>query len=276
MDWPQGHTCVLFKWKCKQNKAKQNSQENSASIFLPRSIYVRRQDSEPQKGQVSSLPRSGIDLKGFMVLPFINILSNIFISLVSEFIGLHFHCSDIALPFPSSLTYCTRDVLSVSVYQFVSICGAKWAPESCKLPLEGVHIVCTGFVHMHKSPWSCGFGVYCLYMTPHIFFYSSFPLPPSPLWHRTCEETTLNHVRAHQTLASSTSSVKTPQPSDIPCAHNRKDKACLELPCNKPAGESWEMSFKWMKYVFLSWSCRLSKDSSTARQALIWLSIFLF
>lgn len=84
-----------------------------------------RQDSEPQKGQVSILPRTGIDLKGFTVSTFINILSNIFISLLSWFIGLHFRHSDIALPFPSRLTYFTSDVFSASVYQFVFICRAK-------------------------------------------------------------------------------------------------------------------------------------------------------
>lgn len=76
---------------------------------------MRRQESEPQKGRVSILPRSGIDLKGFTVSTFINILSNIFISLLSWFIGLYFRRSDIALPFPSSLTYLSSDVLSASV-----------------------------------------------------------------------------------------------------------------------------------------------------------------
>lgn len=76
-----------------------------------------------QKGQVYTLPRTGIDLKGFTVLPFINNLSNIFMSLLSWFIGLHFHCSNIALPFPSSLTYLTRDVvcLCLSVYICVEL-----------------------------------------------------------------------------------------------------------------------------------------------------------
>lgn len=60
---------------------------------------MRRQDSEPQKGQGSILPRTGIDLKGLTVSTFINILSNIFISLLSWLIGLHFLRSDIALPF---------------------------------------------------------------------------------------------------------------------------------------------------------------------------------
>lgn len=62
----------------------------------------------------------------------------------------------------------------------------------------------------------------------------------------------------------STSSVKTPQPSDLPCTGDRKDKACLGFPHNIPAGESWE---KGLKYVFLSWSCRISQGSSTAHQS---------
>lgn len=100
---------------CLRVMAKKKCQEKFSINFLHRRIYVRRQESEPQKGRVSILPRSGIDLKGFTVSTFINILSSIFISLLSWFIGLYFRHSDIALPFPSSLTYLRSDVLSASV-----------------------------------------------------------------------------------------------------------------------------------------------------------------
>lgn len=112
-------------YKSKGKKRKKKSQGKFNINFLPRRIYVRRQDSEPQKGRLSILPGTGIDLKGFAVSTFINILSNIFISLLPWFIGLYFCHSDIALPFPSSLTYFTSDVLSASVYQFVFLCRAK-------------------------------------------------------------------------------------------------------------------------------------------------------
>lgn len=68
------------------------------------------QDGEPLKGQVSILPRTGIDLKGLAVSTFTNILSDISISRLSWFIEFHFCHSDIALPFPSSLTYFITDV----------------------------------------------------------------------------------------------------------------------------------------------------------------------
>lgn len=67
---------------------------------------MQHYDSEPQKEQVSFLSRAGIDI----VSAFTNVLSDICISLLSWFIELHFCHSDIALPFPSSLTYFTTDV----------------------------------------------------------------------------------------------------------------------------------------------------------------------
>lgn len=83
----------------------------------------------------------------------INTLSNIFISLLSWFIGLRFHCSDIALPFPSSLTYFTSDVLSVSLISclYVELSEhSKIKLKFSKWPLKGVCIVCSGFLHGDK------------------------------------------------------------------------------------------------------------------------------
>lgn len=77
-----GNTCVLFKGEKKKGQGK------FSIIFLPGRIYVWRQDSEPQKGQVSILPGTKVDLKGFTVSTFINIISNIFVSPLSWFIGL--------------------------------------------------------------------------------------------------------------------------------------------------------------------------------------------
>lgn len=75
-------------------RGEKKSQEKFSIIFLPGRIYVWRQDSEPQKGRVSILPGTRVDLKGFTVLTFINIISNISISQLSWFIGLslQWHC----------------------------------------------------------------------------------------------------------------------------------------------------------------------------------------
>lgn len=117
--------------------------------------------------------------------------------------------------------------------------------------------------------------------------------PPSPcLWQRIYRETTLHHVHTRHTLSGHfmlrtrfskeippiaswdihvpchNSSVKTPQPSDLSCTRDRKDKVCLGLPHNMlPVAESWERGQKWMKYVPLSWSGKTSQDSSTAHQS---------
>jgi len=79
---------LLFYLRVKANKNHKKPQEKFSINFLPRRINVRCQDSEPQKGRVSILTRTGIDLKGFTLSAFINILSNVFISLLSWFIGL--------------------------------------------------------------------------------------------------------------------------------------------------------------------------------------------
>lgn len=72
---------------------------------------MSHQDSEPQKGKLSIFSRTGIDLKGFTVSTFINILSYTFISLISFFYWTLLCHSDITSTFLSSLTYLNNDVL---------------------------------------------------------------------------------------------------------------------------------------------------------------------
>lgn len=163
-----------------------------------------------------------------------------------------------------------------------------------KLPLKGVRIVFRGFLNVHKAhgPTAALRYVGTTLLEPECFpllllptasvttlaqdiqgnhilpcAYTAHNKPEVSLWRTGFSKEISPMASGGIHVPCNTSSVKTPQPSDLPCTSDRKDKACLGLPHNIPAGASWERGLKWMKYVFLSWSWRISQGFSTAHQS---------
>lgn len=94
--------------------------------------------------------------------------------------------------------------LFISLYFYVERSEhCKIKLKFSKLSFKGVHIVCTGFLHVHKAhgPMAALGYVGTSLMSPKVFLYSSFPLPLSPLWHRTYKGMTLHHGHTHHTMA---------------------------------------------------------------------------
>lgn len=72
----------------------------------------------------------------------------------------------------------------------------------------------------------------------------------------------------HTHMPRGAPSGKTSQTPDLP---DTSDRTCLSFPHDKPAGESWDRGLKLFKHlfiynIFLSWSCRVARDSGAAHQ----------